>query len=46
MVNMSLISALEWLRQDDYESKATLGYTARPCLKKANKKGASSVAQW
>lgn len=40
MVSMSLISALEWLRQDDYESKATLGYIQQDLvLKKPIKRG-------
>jgi hypothetical protein len=34
----SIIPAVRRLRQEDLEFKASLGYTAKPCLKKENKK--------
>jgi hypothetical protein len=34
---MSVTPALRRLRQEDHEIKASLGYTARPCLKKRKK---------
>jgi predicted transposase YdaD len=39
MVAMPVVSALQWLRQEDHEFKASLGYTAKPCLKKEGRKG-------